>query len=447
MKKDLHQLALIIAFIIGGIFNLSAQIPDSTSPDALKLPNAYIVNPGSDISIPVVKAYAIWTQIESLVNTNPDLSGGITAELLWQDNQSLISSVSLQGNGKTANIKITTNNNKGNAVIGVKIGGIIRYSWHIWVTDYDPESQNIKYIADGEELFFMSMNLGATTGSYETADSFGLLYQFGRKDPFPGAGSILENNYNDIGRTIYDIDNNVLSQGIKYENVVETNNLANAILNPLNYYSGNDMNGKDWYSSNPLHNDTLWCGTAGEKGIFDPSPEGWRIPPAHKMYPNLLNEAEQNMSGYPKSGSRDFSNGLFFMTGDYGMYWSSTANSSLAYYMFLSDLLVQTKSSHYRSNGYSVRCIKDLNYGTGIGNEELSKHRINVFSDKNTIMANAIDESCYGCLASVYNTQGNLVAKTKIIGSHTILASNLTTGLYIVEIAGSNKCTTKLLVK
>ncbi|NDW18259.1 T9SS C-terminal target domain-containing protein [Dysgonomonas sp. 216] len=447
MKRDLYQLTLIIIFVIGGVFNLSAQISDETSPEELKLPNAYIVNPGSSISIPIIKAYAIWTQIESLSNTNPDLSGNITAELLWQDNQSLISSVSIQGTAKTANINIVTNSNKGNAVIGLKIGGIIRYSWHIWVTDYDPKNQNIRYAADGEELFFMSTNLGATTDLNDNPESFGLLYQFGRKDPFPGAGSILENNYSNIGRTIYDIDNNVLDQGIKYEDVIETHNLANAIQNPLSYYVGNDVNGKDWYSSNPLHNDTLWCGTTGEKGVFDPSPEGWRIPPAHKMYPNLLNEAEQNISGYSMSGSRDFTNGLFFMTRDYGMYWSSTANNSLAYYMFLSDLLVQAKSSHYRSNGYSIRCIKDLNYGTNISNEVLNKSQLNVFTDKNTIIANAIDESYYGCFVSVYNTSGTLVAKTKILGSHAILASNVTAGLYLIKITGNNKYTTKVLVK
>jgi len=274
------------------------------------------------------------------------------------------------------------------------------------------------------------VNLGATIGLNENTDSFGLLYQFGRKDPFPG----------NTGHTIYDIDNNVLNQGIKLGDVTETNNLASATLNPLSYYLGNDANGKDWYSSNPQHNDTLWCGTTGEKGIFDPSPEGWRVPPAHKMYPNLLN-------GYPMSGSRDFKNGLFFMTKGYGMYWSSTANDSLAYYMFLSDLLAQAKSSHYRSNGYSIRCIKDLNYGTSIGNEALNKPGLNIFADKNTIIANAVDESYFGCLVSVYNTYGALVAKTKIIGFHTVLASNVTTGLYIIKVTGNNKYTAKLLVK
>ena len=75
---------------------------------------------------------------------------------------------------------------KGNAVIAAKdASGKILWSWHIWLTD-QPEGQ-VYYNNAGT---LMDRNLGATSTTPGDVCAFGLLYQWGRKDPFVGAGSI-----------------------------------------------------------------------------------------------------------------------------------------------------------------------------------------------------------------------------------------------------------------
>ena len=80
---------------------------------------------------------------------------------------------------------------EGNAVIAAKDNsGKILWSWHIWLTD--KPSEQIYYNDAGT---FMDRNLGATTAEVGDVGALGLLYQWGRKDPFLGSSSISENVY------------------------------------------------------------------------------------------------------------------------------------------------------------------------------------------------------------------------------------------------------------
>lgn len=71
----------------------------------------------------------------------------------------------------------------GNAVIAVKdAGGNILWSWHIWVTGYDPNNEYDTWCIG---VKMMNRNLGALSKEPEDgALTHGLLYQWGRKDPF-----------------------------------------------------------------------------------------------------------------------------------------------------------------------------------------------------------------------------------------------------------------------
>ena len=83
---------------------------------------------------------------------------------------------------------------KGNAVVAFKVDGTIYWSWHIWVTD-NPEngiaySQGTETDIDGNPITvqYMDRNLGAVTNTFLGKDwqkTGGLLYEWGRKDPFP----------------------------------------------------------------------------------------------------------------------------------------------------------------------------------------------------------------------------------------------------------------------
>ncbi|MDD3080244.1 MAG: T9SS type A sorting domain-containing protein [Paludibacter sp.] len=412
---------------------------------SLYAPNSYIVYPGNSISIPVQKAFGVWQNIQTLKATAPDLSENVSAELLWQDTPGLISGVQVDDTSASENalINVTTNSKSGNAVVCVKVGNVIRWSWHIWVTDYLPDNQNIEYDTEGRRLTFMSMNLGAISWSANDHTSYGLLYQYGRKDPFPASKSdSLETNYSFGSDTIYDISNNILNSTA--EKVTAENNLANTITNPLSFYFGNSANVNDWYSVNDVHNDTLWSGTNGRKGIFDPSPEGWRVPSSDQIpadLPMVINDV------FSMGGSRDYTDGSFFMTGNYGMYWSATPNSPLAYYMFLSEPLTETQSSHYRANGYAIRCIKDDGSVAGIVNMENSKSPVVVSSENKEITVLLQDNLYTGALVCVYNINGILLSKVPLNSSRTIVTSNVAPGIYFVRIYGAENFVTKILVK
>nr|WP_106634531.1 hypothetical protein [Alistipes sp. Marseille-P5061] len=117
-----------------------------------------------------------------------------SAALLWQDAPALLSDVRLE----EGRVHFTAGEGQGNALIAVRdADGRILWSWHIWVTDYDPSSQAPKL----NGLSWMTRNLGALSDDYdETGSAKGFVYQWGRKDPFPsGAGW---NDLNDI--TVYD---------------------------------------------------------------------------------------------------------------------------------------------------------------------------------------------------------------------------------------------------
>lgn len=436
-KYKYHLLSLLCFLFNNVVF---AQQDAQT---ALYSPNAYMAVPGSILSIPVKKAFSVWNHFPAL-QAMADLSGTVAAELLWQDTPGLISGLQLENEGENAIIRVSTNSaqKRGNAVVGVKIGGAIRWSWHIWVTNYSPAASNLKYVSEGKETTCMSINLGATGESADAPASFGLLYQYGRNNPFPQAGSAFPSkNYSSEGDTIYDINNTILNEGtegVSYEKVTEPDNLIYAINKPLTFYMGNAGNGYDWYSSASIHNDTLWSGTTGNKGIFDPSPEGWRVPPVGQL---------DSTSAYPRTGSRDYASGSFFMTGDYGMYWSATANNSLTYYMFLSQPLVDTKSSHYRSNGYAIRCVRDINYSTGIFNPAGTKSAVNITTVAKTIVADIMDNSLAKCQVFVYNSNGTLVSTATLGAARTVIATNVNPGVYIVKITGQYNCVNKIIVQ
>ena len=75
---------------------------------------------------------------------------------------------------------------KGNAVIAAKnASGKILWSWHIWLTD-QPAKQ-VYYNGAGA---MMDRNLGATSATPGDVGALGLLYQWGRKEPFLGSSSI-----------------------------------------------------------------------------------------------------------------------------------------------------------------------------------------------------------------------------------------------------------------
>ncbi len=195
-------------------------------------------------------------------------------------------------------------NNPGNITVGVmSTSGEIVWSWHLWITDYNPyynytlgydakatgESKAYAIDVEGGELhhyrdtenfvsnywnsisyyrdrLIMDRNLGAWnagSASYSTTDKTpGLFYQFGRKDPMPRGAA----NYTNVAR--------------QFEIVGSTTDMLTSIENPLTFYGGATYWCTDTESDRVWGDKNLTGAKDGEyyKSIFDPSPIGFVVP-------------------------------------------------------------------------------------------------------------------------------------------------------------------------
>lgn len=187
----------------------NGAVPDNSPVDWTKAPNSYIFTGknksggnADGLYIPVKKAYEMWSKGGEFMKDDsgnytkiPD--GGIAkAGLYWEDEPGLIKSVSLEGTGENAKIKVLVDRiKKGNAVVSYKVNDQIYWTWHVWATD-DPTNGSTYHHGfekdkDGNPVTnwkWMDRNLGAINESFlgnNWHKSAGLQYQWGRKDPFP----------------------------------------------------------------------------------------------------------------------------------------------------------------------------------------------------------------------------------------------------------------------
>ncbi len=168
---------------------------------------------------------------------------------------------------------------KGNAVIGAyDANDELIWSWHVWATDYDPEGENGSVELNGYTM--MTRNLGAlANGNATTSEilaSYGLYYQWGRKDPFIGPSTYKISSgqgaamYNDSGSRTY---------VTMVASSAETGTMDYAVKHPLAFVTGVAESNNDWLWSK---SDAGWSsdGDAGAKSVNDPCPYGWRVAPS-----------------------------------------------------------------------------------------------------------------------------------------------------------------------
>ena len=115
-----------------------------------------------------------------------------SVDVVWQSKSGLIQYAELREDGMVSfYVGADSDDEKkikeGNAVIGAyDAGGTLMWSWHIWAVNYDPEASAV----DFNGLKMMDRNLGALANDNSTVEnilaSYGLYYQWGRKDPFIG---------------------------------------------------------------------------------------------------------------------------------------------------------------------------------------------------------------------------------------------------------------------
>jgi hypothetical protein len=189
------------------------------------------------------------------------------ADVIWDD-ADVIRSINVRDTGPDAELTVITDNIKklsGNAVVKVyKKGDAAKFpvwSYHIWVTDPD----QIRTVPMVNGHVFMDRNLGAMTVG-NSAVAFGLLYQWGRKDPFPGtvSGSA---GYSKLDR-FYG-----LGDAAPTSKTANPDAIKDAIQHPTTFYGA--YKNVDWL---PVRDNSLWRASGGEKTIYDPCPDGWKVP-------------------------------------------------------------------------------------------------------------------------------------------------------------------------
>ncbi len=243
---------------------------------------------------------------------------------------------------------------QGNAVIAAKNSkGVILWSWHIWCSEDGWQEQEY-YNGAGT---MMDRNLGATSATPGDVGALGLLYQWGRKDPFLGSSSISESKVAASTGT-WTTSSSQITQTVAEEH-------------PMTFYTG---------YSNYLP-DGSW---QPEKTAYDPCPVGWRVPEggAEGVWAKAFGSKDSfstsfdsknrgfNFSAklgdsetiwYSASGCRGYDSGALSNVSSSGYYWSCSPDSnSYAWYLdFGGSGGVYPANSYYRSHGQAVRCLQE----------------------------------------------------------------------------------------
>ena len=251
---------------------------------------------------------------------------------------------------------------EGNALIAARDdSGKILWSWHIWLTDRPKEED---YKSAGR---MMDRNLGALSGRLGDVGSLGLLYQWGRKDPFLGSSSKSEDT----------AAASTLIWPLEVQSDSNNGTVAYATAHPTTFITSNSAN-SDWYFTGSSSADnTRW---QSKKTMYDPCPAGWRVPDggdngiwarakgATASFNALFSAGGMIFSvdfgnvanlWYPAAGCIVEGNARLDAVGEQGYYWSVTPDGSSTSTMVLKGSKAWPSFSIPRAKGCSVRCVKE----------------------------------------------------------------------------------------
>ncbi len=222
----------------------------------------------------------------------------------------------------------------------------------------------------------MDRNLGATSATPGEVGALGLLYQWGRKDPFLGSSSTSSDVKAKSTSSSWSTTSSTSSKGT----------IPYATAHPTTFITY-DINKCDWwYSSSNVTDDTRWSST---KTMYDPCPVGYRVPDGgstgvwatafgtsgsfdedafdstNKGFNFGMSRTNKYLTNeitcwYPASGNLSNSSGSLGNIGDFGYYWSCSPYGNSAYYLYFSNNGgVDPSSSYARAGGLSVRCLRE----------------------------------------------------------------------------------------
>ena len=352
--------------------------------------------------------------------TNGAANNGVDgAEVVWADAANLVHSPSIVHDGGEGFLDFTVSASdiqSGNAVVAVKKGGTTVWSWHLWfapkdaldkipVTNYQGKVYNftketlgwkptqwsgstydkartvkvkvVQTIKNGGVAQETVINITQNPGNVKKGAT--TLYQFGRKDAFPG------------------VDASDLAANSHFtQNAGDNMSIMNGIQHPDNFY----IWGSSWYSTPPTGYSyyNLWSAenmTTGfndnsvVKTVYDPCPVGFKMPASNAFTgftANGQNGGTMNVDGtsdwqtyqnnfghnfwtsssktatinFPASGYRYYNDGSLGSVGSYGYYWS--AFPSYAYDgcgLYFTSGVVAPLLNFSRAYGFAARPVSE----------------------------------------------------------------------------------------
>lgn len=256
--------------------------------------NTYQTTPGKTVAVDV---RALYSTSDRLVAENKLVEGTlpvITPSVVWElatdatalAEDSVISSVTLEGDV----MNVVVGDKTGNALVAVKDKeGSILWSYHIWVTEDTPADDVYNNGTDSYKL--MDRDLGAvwapsmaTKAANKAYKTYGMMYEWGRKDPLPTFGV---SAYATASKALFGQEAIVRSYPVY---------CLNKPLTRLTGATGaNDATASLYPAS--INNQILW-GVKAEspiakpdtrivkqsdvvKTVYDPCPEGYMVPQAY----------------------------------------------------------------------------------------------------------------------------------------------------------------------
>ena len=330
------------------------------------------------------------------------------AAIVWTDQRGIVDGLSVTNSGANSYVNFHVPQDKiknGNAVIAVKnASGTVMWSWHLWFdhsdvlntvacTNYQGKVYNFtkqtlgfayrkwentlyekprvarvkveQTVANGGVKKFATFTITQNNGNVR--QGYSTLYQFGRKDAFPGTDDILEGTF-----TKNDGDNM---------------SIQNSIQHPETFYT---LDSSWWYSGYNQYNvwsmDNTVIGfndNAVVKTVYDPCPAGFHMPASNAFTgftKNGKNGGSINASGiwdygwnfnnkisspdatvyFPASGFRFSNDGSLGIVGNHGYYWSAVpADPAGGCGLDFISGNVTPQGAYYRSGGRSVRPVAE----------------------------------------------------------------------------------------
>ena len=404
-------------------FEVDEEHNDKNMIATYKLSNCYILDPneykdasGNDIYdgycflarvIGNGQAGIISSGAQTLYPEIEDISP-VTAHLLWESQLGLITDIELKYG--YVRFKLSDSSARGNAVIAVyDEEDKVLWSWHIWITDRPAEQS----FSTGEHsITMLDRNLGATKATCSNANdalaTYGLYYQWGRKDPSMGPPTY---NYSPINlntASYYDFSSDEKTAAEVTQFAQPT--LRNSVENPMYLILPTAQPLSYIFNWTYLRYDFLWgydiaTGMA-TKTIYDPCPYGYRVPSSELGALFSMGSGSAGTYGYtrtvdgkqfffPYAGFKGVDVGLNSLicswkyVGEKGDYQSSMYctdadaenNGGINQYMHRSRIYISKSSSWTETNvgsysgvmhidfanrrtATSVRCVKDETIGS-----------------------------------------------------------------------------------